>query len=117
MAWVALIVCGLVLWGSSAGVLAMGRDIWPGEIPDAVRLAVAPTIAAAVTLAQKIAAPDLDAWVRAVGLTLIVAALDALFLARLVDRRDGLAGDALGGWLPLAAIFAASLLVGLFAPK
>lgn len=117
MAWVALIIGGLVLWGSSAGVLAMGRDIWPGEIPDAVRLAVAPTVAGAVTLAQKIAAPDLNAWIRAVGLTLIVAALDALILGRLVDRREGLARDPLGGWLPLAAIFAASVLVGLFAPN
>ena len=63
MAWGGLIVCGLVLWAASGGVLAFGREIWPGEMPEAVRFAVTPVIAAAATLAQKLVAPDFDALV------------------------------------------------------
>jgi hypothetical protein len=116
MAWVALLVCGLVLWGSSAAVLAMGRDIWPGEMPEAVRLATAPAIAAAATLAHKIVAPDFDAVLRAAAFTLIVAALDALVLAPLLDRSHAMFRTALGSWLPLAAIFLASYLTGAHGP-
>jgi hypothetical protein len=116
MAWVALIVCGLILWAASAGVFAMGRDIWPGEIPEAVRLAAAPTIAAAATVAHKIMAPDFNGLVRAAAFTLIVAALDALVLAPVVDRNRAIFGEALGSWLPFAAIFAASYLTGAFSP-
>ena len=52
MALVALIVCALVLWAACGGVYAMGRDVWPSEMPEAVRLSAAPAIAAAVTLAH-----------------------------------------------------------------
>ncbi len=116
MAWVVLIVYGLVLWAASAGVFAMGRDIWPGEIPEAVRLAAAPVVASAATVAHKIMAPDFNALVRAAAFTLIVAALDALVLAPVVDRNRAIFGAALGSWLPFAAIFVATYLTSAFSP-
>lgn len=116
MAWGVLIVCGLVLWAASGAVLAQGREIWPGDMPEAVRLAVTPAIAAGATLAQKLVAPDFDAALRAVALTLIVGALDTLVLAPLVDGGRAILRTRLGFWLPLAAIFVASWLTGRFEP-
>ena len=116
MAWGGLFVCGLILWAACGGVYAMGREVWPGEMPEAVRLAVSPAIAAAVTVADKIVAPEFNAVVRAAALTLMVAALDALVLAPLVDGSHALFRSPLGSWLTLVAIFAASLVFGVFAP-
>jgi hypothetical protein len=116
MAWSGLIVCGLIVWAGCGGVYAMGREVWPGEMPEAVRLAVSPAIAAAVTVAHKILAPDFNALLRAAAFTLMVAVLDALVLAPLVDRSHALLRSALGSWLPLAAIFFASWAAGAFAP-
>jgi len=115
-AWGASIVCGLVLWAGCAGVLAFGREVWPGEMPEAVRLAVAPAIAAAATVAARIAAPGVDALVRAASLTLIVAALDALLLSRTLGGAGGIVRARFGFWLPLAAIFVSSWLTGQFSP-
>ena len=83
-------------------------------MPEAVRLAVTTAIAAAVTMADKIVARDANALFRAAAFTLIVAALDALVLAPLVDHNRKIFGSALGSWLPLAAIFVASWLTGVF---
>ena len=116
MSGVALIVCGLVVWAGSAGVFVMGREVWPGDMPEAVRLAVAPAIAVAVTMADKVVARDASSLVRAAALTLIVAGLDALVLAPLVDRSHKIFRSALGSWLPLAAIFAASYVTGVYGP-
>jgi disulfide bond formation protein DsbB len=116
MAWGALIVCGLVLWAACGGVYAMGREVWPGEMPEIVRLSVAPAIAAAATLAHKIAAPDFSALTRAAAFALIVAALDALVLGPAVDHSRKMFRSALGAWLPLAAIFVASYLTGAYGP-
>ncbi len=116
MAWLALIVCGVVLWAACGGVYAMGREVWPSEMPEAVRLSVAPAIAAVVTLAHKIAAPDFSALIRAAVFTLIVAALDALVLAPAVDGHRAMFRSAMGAWLPLAAIFAASWITGVYGP-
>jgi disulfide bond formation protein DsbB len=116
VAWLALIVCGLILWAACGGVYAMGREVWPSEMPEAVRLSVAPAIAAVVTLAHKIAAPDFNALTRAAVFTLIVAALDALVLAPLIDGHRAIFRSATGAWLPLAAIFAASWLAGVYGP-
>ena len=93
----------------------MGREVWPGEMPEIVRLSVAPAIAAAATLAHKIAAPDFSALKRAAAavLALIVAALDALVLGPAVDHSRKMFRSALGAWLPLAAIFVASYRPGL----
>ncbi|RBP14380.1 hypothetical protein DFR50_109134 [Roseiarcus fermentans] len=116
MAWGAVIVCGLVLWAASGGVLALGREIWPAEMPEAVRLAVAPALAAAATLADKLATPLLDPLLRAVALTAIVGTLDAFLIAPLIvdDRVVLRAGFAY--WAPLAAILCASWLTGRFGP-
>ena len=116
MAWVALIACGLVLWGGCARIFATGRAIWPGEMPEAVRAAVAPAIAAAVTVAHKIVAPGFNVFLRAALFALIVAILDAVALAPLVDGHYGIFRSRLGLLAPLAAIFAASLLTGLYGP-
>lgn len=116
MGWGALIVCGFVLWAACGAVLAMGREVWPAEMPEAIRLATAPAIAAAATLADKLAAPDLNSLTRAAAFTLIVGALDALVLAPLVDGDRAIFRTALGSWLPLAAIFVASWLTGRFGP-
>jgi len=116
MAWGALIVCGLVLWGVCGGVYAVGREVWPAEMPEAVRLVVAPAVASVVTVAHKLVAPDLNALFRAAVLTLLVAALDALVLAPAVDRNYAMFRSALGSWLPIAAIFLASWITGVFAP-
>ncbi len=116
MAWVALIVCGLFLWAWSAGVFAMGREIWPGDMPEAVRLSVSPAIAAAATLAHKIAAPDFPDLTRAAAFVGLVAILDALVLAPVVDRSYAIFRSAIGSWLPFAAIFLASYLTGGFGP-
>jgi hypothetical protein len=116
MAWVALIVCGVALWAACAGVYAMGHEVWPGEMPEAVRLAVAPAIAVAAALADKVVARDENSLVRAAGLTLIVAALDLIVLAPLLRRKLMVSRSALGFWLPLAAILAASYFAGVFAP-
>ncbi len=110
----AVIVCGLIVWAASGGVYAMGREVWPGEMPELVRLAVTPVIAAGATLADKLIAPGFDSLMRAVAFTLIVAALDVIVLAPLVDGHRGMFRSALGSWLPLAAIFAATLVIGLF---
>jgi hypothetical protein len=114
MGWGAVIVCGLILWAACGGVYAMGREVWPGEMPEVVRLAVAPAIAAGATLADELVAPGVDALMRAAAFTLIVAALDVVVLAPLVDGDRGMFRSALGAWLPLTAIFAASLFTGLF---
>lgn len=116
MAWLALIACGFVLWAACGGVYALGRDVWPSEMPEAVRLSVAPAIAAVVTLGHKIAAPDFSALVRAAVFTLIVAALDALVLAPVVDGHRAMFRSAVGAWLPLAAIFVASWFTGVYGP-
>ena len=57
MGWGVVIVCGLILWAACGGVYGMGREVWPGEMPEAVRVAVAPVIAAGATLADKLVAP------------------------------------------------------------
>ena len=116
MAWGSLIICGLVLWGVSGGVYAMGREVWPAEMPEAVRLVVAPAVASAVTVAHKLLAPDFSALIRAAVLALLVAALDALVLAPVVDRNYAMFRGALAEWLPLAAIVLASWATGVFAP-
>ena len=116
MAWGVLIVCGLVLWAACGAVYAMGREVWPGDMPEAVRLSVAPAIAAAVTVADMLVSPDFNALTRAAGFTLIVAALDALVLGPVVDGGRAMFRSAMGAWLPLAAIFAASYVTGLFSP-
>jgi hypothetical protein len=116
MGWVALIVCGLLLGAASGGIYAMGREIWPSDMAEAVRLAAAPVIASAVTVADKIAAPDSDALFTAAAFTLIAGALDGLVLAPLVDRDFGMVRSAVGFWLPLGAIFFASLLTGVYGP-
>src|SRR5271165_2066283 len=105
MGWVALIASGIVVWAACAG-----------EMPEAVRLAVAPVIAAAATLFDKLISPDFDSLTRAVGLMLIVGVLDALVLAPLLDRRQAIFRSALGSWLPWAAIFVASYVTGTFGP-
>jgi hypothetical protein len=114
MGWGVVIVCGLIVWASCGGVYAMGREVWPGEMPEVVRLAVAPVIAAAATLADELIAPEFNSLLRAVAFTLIAAALDAILLAPLIDGHRGMFRSALGAWLPLAAIFAATLLTGAF---
>lgn len=116
MAWGASIVWGLVIWTGCGGVLAFGREVWPGEMPEAVRLAVAPAIAAAATVAARIAAPEFGALAQAALLTLVVAALDVLFLSRKIGGDRGLLHARFGFWLPLAAIFVSSWLTGRFAP-
>ena len=115
MGW-ALIVCGVVLWAACGGVYAMGREVWPAEMTEAVRLAVAPAIATGLTLADKLVSPDLDPLTRAAALTLIVGALDAVALAPLVDGDRAMFRSAYASWLPLAAIFLASWLTGRFGP-
>ncbi len=114
MGWGAVIVCGLIVWATCGGVYAMGREVWPGEMPEVVRLAVAPVIAGAATLADKLEGPGFNALMRAVAFTLIVAALDMIVLAPLIDGHRGMFRSAFGAWLPLAAIFVATLLTGLF---
>lgn len=114
MGWGAVIVCGLIVWAACGGVYGMGREVWPGEMPEIVRLAVAPVIAAGLTLADELIAPGINSFMRAVAFTLIVAALDVIVLAPLVDGHRGMFRSALGAWLPLAAIFAATLLTGAF---
>jgi hypothetical protein len=114
MAWIGLIVGGVVLWAASAVVFVLGRNIWPGEMPEVVRLAVAPAAAAIVTLAQKIIAPEIGVVVRALGLTLVVAGLDALIVAPLVGRNGRFFRNALGFWFPTVAIFLVSLLIGAY---
>jgi hypothetical protein len=116
MGWGSLIFCGLVLWAVCGGVYAIGREIWPAEMPEAVRLVVAPAVASAVTVAHKLLAPDFSALARAAFLGLIVAALDALVLAPVVDRNYAMFRGALAAWLPLAAIVLASWTTGVFAP-
>jgi hypothetical protein len=116
MTWGALIICGLVLWGACGCVYALGREIWPAEMPEAVRLVVAPAVASAVTVADKIASPDLDALSRAAGFTLIVGVLDALVLVPLVDGDKAVLRSGLGFWAPLAAIFLATWITGALAP-
>jgi hypothetical protein len=116
MAWGSLVICGLILWGVCGGVYAMGRDVWPAEMPEAVRLVVAPAVASAVTVAHKLVAPDFGALARAAVLGLMVAALDALVLAPVVDRNYAMFRGALAEWLPLAAIVLASWVTGVFAP-
>ena len=116
MAWGGLIAVALVLWAGCGAVIAMGREVWPEEMAEAVHLAVAPAIAAAVTVAHKIMAPDFSALVRAAAFVLIVGALDVFVLAPLVHRGHAMVRSALGAWLPLAAIFVASWIVGAFAP-
>ena len=115
MGW-ALIVFGVVLWAACGAIFAMGRQVWPAEMPEAVRLATAPAIAAAATLADKLVAPEFDAMARAASFTLIVGALDAIVLAPLVDGDRAIFRSAFGSWLPLAAIFLASYLTGRFGP-
>ena len=60
MQWIAVIVGALVLWGACAGVYAMGREDWPPAMPEVVRLAVAPAVAAVVMLALKVLAPGVS---------------------------------------------------------
>jgi len=114
--WGGLIVCGLVLWAASGGVYAWGREVWPREMPEAVRFATAPAIAAAVTVGHKLVTSDFSPFLRAVALTAIVAALDAVALGPLVDGDHPLFRKPLGSWLSYAAIFCASWLAGVYAP-
>ncbi len=116
MAWLALIGCGVVLWAACGGVYAMGREVWPTEMPEAVRLSVAPAVAAVVTLTHKIVAPEFNVLLRAAVLTLIVAVLDALVLAPVVDGNRAIFRSAIGVWWPLAAIFVASWITGVYGP-
>ncbi len=116
MASVALIVCALVLWAACAGVYVLGREEWPPEMPEAVRFATAPAIAAAATLAHKIVAPDYGVLARAAAFTLVVAALDAVALAPLLGGDRALLRSPVGFWLALAAIFAGSAATGAYGP-
>ncbi len=114
--WILLIVCGLTLWAVPGGVYAWGREIWPREMPEAVRFAAAPAVAVAVTIAHKLGAPDFSPILRALLLTALVAALDAVVLGPLVDGDRALFRNPIGSWLAYAAIFCASWLTGAFAP-
>jgi hypothetical protein len=115
MVWGVLIACGLVLWAAAGGIYAAGREIWPREMPEAVRLATAPALAAAVTVAHKLAGRDFSPLLRAVVLTLIVIALDALILGPRIDGDRALFRSPFA-WATFAAILAASWTAGVFAP-
>ncbi len=116
MAWVALLVFGLILWGACGGVIAFGRQIWPMDMTLGVHLAVAPAIAAAVTMAHRIVAPEFSPLLRAAAMTGLIVALDALVVAPLFERSYTMFRSPLGTWLPFAAIFLASWAAGALLP-
>ena len=115
MVWGVLIGCGLILWASAAGIYAFGREIWPAEMPEAVRLATAPAIASALTVAHKLTSAQFPALTRAVTLTLIVVALDTLVLGPVAGGDRRLLRNPMG-WLTFAAILVASWITGVFVP-
>ena len=116
MDWVSLIACGVALSAALAGVAAMGREIWPADMPEAVNLALAPALASVATLAHGVVAPEFSPLLRAAVLTLTVAAIERIFpRPASVGRRPGF-GPLVVVWLPLAAIFLASWLTGARGP-
>ncbi len=115
MVWGVLIACGVALWATAGGVYAIGREIWPAEMPEAVRLATAPAIASAMTVAHKIAGPEFSAFGRAAALTLIVVALDAAVLGPRIDGDRAFFRSRIT-WATFGAIFVASWITGIFSP-
>ena len=105
MAWIALIVCGLVLWGATVILLEFGRRIWPLDMARVVEVVTAPALSAVATTAHRILAPGFSPLVRAAVLVAIVIALDALIVAPFIERSAAIFRSPALTWLPFALIF------------
>jgi hypothetical protein len=116
MTWLVLGAFGLILWGASGSVIALGRQIWPVDMTLGVHLVIAPVIAGAVTTAHKIVAPEFSPLLTAAALTGVVIALDALVVAPLFERSYAMFRNPLATWLPFAAIFLVSWATGALLP-
>jgi len=116
MAWVYLIVLAIVIWGGCGGVIYVGRRLWSIDTTLRVHLIAAPIIAFLCAAFHVRVAPGFDPLMRAMGLTLIIIALDAFVVAPLFERSYAMFSSVIGTWLPFVAIFAASWAAGVLAP-
>ena len=116
MAWVYLVVLALVLWGACGGVIAIGRRLWSLDTTLRVHLVAAPVFAFLVSSLHKVLAPEFSPGLRALAITGLVMALDALVVAPLFERSYAMFRSVIGTWLPLALIFLACWAAGIWVP-
>ena len=112
MGWISLILLALVVWDACGAVIAIGRRVWTLQTTLVVHLFAAAAFAFAAAAAHKLLAPDIGALARAIAMTGLIVALDALVVAPLFERSYAMFRNALGTWIPFAAIFLASWAAG-----
>lgn len=117
MAWVELVVLGLLLWGGCGAVIAIGRRIWTLETTLRVHLVAAPMIAFIVSTVHKVLAPEFSSMLRAFVLTGLVVILDAAVVAPIFERSFAMFRSLIGTWIPFVAILLASLAAGIVIPR
>jgi hypothetical protein len=113
MAWVYLVVLALVLWGARGGVIAIGRRLWSLDTTLRVHLVGfrLPRIGA-----SQGAGPRVRSGPRALAITGLVMALDALVVAPLFEHSYAMFRSVIGTWLPFGLIFVASWAAGIWVP-
>ena len=112
MAWIYLLILGLVLWGSCGAVMAIGRKLWSLDTTLRVHLVAATLLAFGVSLIHRWLAPDFNAVLRATALAALIIGLDATVVAPIFERSYAMFRSLIGTWLPFAANFLASLMAG-----
>ena len=112
MAWITLLGASLIVWALCGAVIGVGRRIWALQTTLRVHLLAAPIFAFCLSALHRLAADGFDPLLRAVVMTGVVMALDALVVAPLFERSYAMFRSLIGAWLPFALIFLASLAAG-----
>jgi hypothetical protein len=112
MSWVYLLGLAVVLWAACGAVMAFGRQVWSLDTALWIHLAAAPAVAFLVARVHKRLAPDFGPVLRATAITGIVVGLDVGVVVPIFEGSFAMFRSLVGTWLPLAAIFLASLAAG-----
>jgi hypothetical protein len=115
MDWVYLVLLSLARWGACGGVMTIRRRIWSLDTALRVHLVAAPVFAFIVLTLHNMSAPEFNAALRALAITGLVMALDALVVAPLFERSYAMFRSFSGARLPFAAIFIANWAAGVWA--
>jgi len=116
MAWVYLIALSVGAWCAWALITYMPLSHLSVTTLTRLHFAFAPVIAFVVSAAHKLIAPDFEPVLRAAALTILAAPLDPTIVAPLFDRNYAPFRSSVVNWLPLPAIFLASLAAGVLVP-
>jgi len=110
-----LAVHAFIIWLACGLTVALGRGMLDLETTLWVHAAVAPTVAALVSLFYFRRASATTPFRAAVFFLLFVVILDAALVAPVFERSYAMFSSFLGTWLPFASIFLATYVTGTIA--